>query len=103
MDTSRWFVCCVARADKDIADQGDATPAFIAYQNGHLEVVLSLLFDSEADKDIAMQDGGTPWFIASQQGHQEVVCLLSVAGADGDIADQGGAAPFVHRTSEWTP
>ena len=29
-------------ADKDIADQGGATPLSIASQSGHLEVVLSL-------------------------------------------------------------
>ena len=56
--------------------QGGATPLFIASQNGHLEVVLSLLSDAGADKDIAMQGGGTPLSIASQSGHLEVVCLL---------------------------
>ena len=66
--------------------QGGATPLFIASQNGHLEVVLSLLFDAGADQDIAKQDGGAPWIIAPQQGRQEVVCLLSDAGADKDIA-----------------
>ena len=40
--------------------QGGATPLFIASQNGHLEVVLSLLSDAGADKDIAMQGGATP-------------------------------------------
>ena len=41
-----------------------------------------------------MQDVGTPWFIAPQQGHLEVVCLLSDAGADKDVAMQGGATPL---------
>ena len=49
-----------------------------------------------------MQGGATPLFIASQQGRLEVICFLSDAGADKDIAMQGGAAPF-HRISEWTP
>ena len=41
-----------------------------------------------------MQDGGTPLFIASLSGHLEVVRLLSVAGADKDIAMQGDATPY---------
>ena len=40
-----------------------------------------------------MQGGGTPWFIAPQLVRQEV-CLLSDAGADKDIATQGGATPL---------
>ena len=33
-------------------------------------------------------------FIAPQSGHLEVICLLSDAGADRDIAMQGGATPL---------
>ena len=41
-----------------------------------------------------MQDDATPLFVASWNGRLEVVRLLSDAGADKDIAMQGGATPL---------
>ena len=78
-----------AGADKDIADQGDATLLPVASGSGHLEVV-RLASDAGADEDIAMQGCATPLFVAPGNGHLEVICLLSDAGADKDIAMQGG-------------
>ena len=54
--------------------------------------MVCLLSDEGADR---MQGGATPLFIASQSGNLDVVCLLSVAGADKDIADQSDAAPLL--------
>ena len=55
------MVCLLsdAGADKEVAMQAGATPLFVAYGNGHLEVV-RLLSDAGSDKDIAMQGGGIP-------------------------------------------
>ena len=47
-----------------------------------------------------MQGGGTPLFVASQQRHLEVVRLLSDAGADKDIAMQGGGTPFLSHLNK---
>ena len=40
-----------------------------------------------------MQGDATPLFVASRNGHLEAVRLLSDAGADKDIAMQGGGTP----------
>ena len=49
-----------------------ATPAFIAAQNGHIDV-LRVLKELGANLDTPMNDGATPAFIAAQNGH--IRCL----------------------------
>ena len=91
-----------ARADKDIAMQ-DATPLLIASETGHLDVIrprceeqgggITLICDREQTDHLL-----APLLKCDEQGSDTtlhwVVCLLSDAGADRDIAMQGGATPL---------
>lgn len=63
----------------------EATPLYIAAQNGYLEVV-KLLVENGAYVDAKLNtDGATPLYIASLNGHLEVVELLLNAGADPNV------------------
>ena len=62
-------------------DQGTVTGLCIASQEGHTEVVRSLIA-AEADVDRGCNEGATPLFVASQNGHAEVVRTLIEAGAN---------------------
>ena len=82
-------------ADVNKANDGGATPLFIAAQEGHLDVVRCLGKELGADVDKAANDGVTPLSIAAQNGHLGVVrCLGKELGADVNKANDGGATPL---------
>jgi len=53
-----------------------ATPFYIACQNGHVDVVRSLLRDPRTHVSRPRNDGATPLFIGCQKGHLDIVRLL---------------------------
>lgn len=60
--------------------QDRATPIFIASQNGHRSVLLTLLAEG-GDPNVCRIDGASPLWIASQMGHDHVVRVLLKNGA----------------------
>lgn len=60
--------------------QDRATPIFIASQNGHRSVLLTLLAE-DGDPNVCRIDGASPLWIASQMGHDHVVRVLLKNGA----------------------
>jgi len=70
------------------------TPAFIAAQNGHANVITAL-HEAGADLNKAKEDNGcTPALIAAQQGHAAVITALHEAGADLNKAkEDNGCTP----------
>ena len=69
-----------------------ATPAFIAAQNGHLEV-LKFLKASGCNLETADNNGWTPAHIAAQNGHLEVLKFLKASGCNLETADNDGWTP----------
>ena len=97
-DEAAVFFLTVRGADVNHWDaRCDATPLYIAAQNGH-DAVVRVLLDAGADKDLAANDGCTPLFIAAQNGHDAVVRALLDAGADKDLARNDGTTPLMIAT-----
>ena len=72
-----FFLVAFLQAKCNINHQGGArkakcTPLYVAAQNGHLEVVASLL-QAGCEKDLPQKDGATALFIAASEGHVAVV------------------------------
>ena len=65
----------------DQSDRDDASPLYVAAQEGHLGCV-KILIDYNADLDHAMNDGATPTYIATQNAHIDCLRALIDAGAD---------------------
>eukprot|EP00913_Durusdinium_trenchii_P001095 g1003.t1 len=78
-------------AEVDKSFKTNATPAYVAAQNGHLDVV-GFLVESNAKLDARTADGATPLFIASQMGHYGIVQMLLIARSSLDLPNQTGAA-----------
>lgn len=55
--------------------QDRATPIFIASQNGHRAVLMTLLSEG-GDPNICRIDGASPLWIAAQMGHDHIVRIL---------------------------
>jgi ankyrin repeat protein len=98
---------CTARHGIDsvnvIGNAGDndaMTPLLWASQEGHLEVVKTLLGVAGVDVNKANSDGATPLHFASYHGHLEVVKTLVAAKADVDKADNGGETPLYWASQE---
>jgi ankyrin repeat protein len=70
-----------AGANVNLAMNDGATPAYVASQNGHTDV-LALLLKNGADVNLAVNDGRTPAHIASQSGYTDVLAILQEKGAD---------------------
>ena len=64
--------------NKALTDSG-ATPAFIAAQHGHTDMVRCLA-ENGAKLDQATNEGATPTYIAAEQGHVDVARLLLERG-----------------------
>jgi len=64
------------RIDPNRPETTEATPFFIACQEGHKEVVSLLLADPRIDPSEPQNDGATPFSKAFEKGHKEVVSLL---------------------------
>ena len=61
---------CLAEAGADLNQaMNEATPLFIASQNGHVDVV-RYLHEARADLNQAMNGGAIPLYVASYKGHQ---------------------------------
>lgn len=70
-------------ADVNAAPSNNATPLFVAAQNGYLEIVRALLTVEGVDVNAAISDDGTtPLIAAAHNGHLEVVQALLNKGAD---------------------
>lgn len=63
--------------------QDRATPIFIASQNGHRGVLLTLLAEG-GEPNVCRIDGASPLWIASQMGHDHIVRVLLKSGANVD-------------------
>lgn len=63
--------------------QDRATPVFIASQNGHRAVLLTLLAEG-ANPNVCRIDGASPLWIAAQMGHDHIVRILLKNGAHVD-------------------
>lgn len=63
--------------------QDRATPIFIASQNGHRTVLLTLLAEG-GDPNVCRIDGASPLWIASQMGHDHITRLLLKSGVHVD-------------------
>ena len=99
-DEAAVFFLTVRGADVNHWDaRCDATPLYIAAQNGHDAVVRTLL-DAGADKDLAMNNGATPLHAAAQAGHDAVVRALVNAGADKTATCAGCTARDVATKTE---
>ena len=81
-----------AGANAGWAKDDGTTPIFISSQNGHLEVVHTLLEAADVDVNQAEDGGATPLAIAAHQGHFEVVRALVEAGADQSTQTPWGTA-----------
>jgi len=68
-------------ADVNLERNNGVTPAYIASQKGHADV-LALLLEKGADVNLARNDGTTPLIFASINGHIDVVRVLLKSGAD---------------------
>jgi ankyrin repeat protein len=69
------------------------TPLFIACQEGHTEVVTTLLA-ANAKVGLASNRGLPPLYVACHNGHTEVVTKLLAANASVDQADDKGVTPL---------
>ena len=73
----------------------NATPMFVAAQQGNTEV-LKILLNATNNVGVERADhqGATPLFVAAQQGHQEVVQVLVDAGANVETTIPDGTSPI---------
>ena len=70
-----------------------ASPLQYACQNGHPEVVRTLL-SAGAEVNPQNEDGFSPLHAACQAGHREVVHALLSAGANVNLQAKGGCSPL---------
>lgn len=85
----RWNVAVLDKLNRNypvfffILLQDRATPIFIAAQNGHRTVLLTLLTEG-GKPNVCRIDGASPLWIASQMGHDHIVRVLLKNGAHVD-------------------
>jgi ankyrin repeat protein len=85
-------------ADVNQAKDRGATPLFIAAQNGHLNVVRTLVKELGADINTAGPDGVSPLMTAAYNEHGDVVAFLVKYGANVQVvAPSFGTAAEVSR------
>jgi len=84
--------------------KGDASPIFIASQEGHKEVVSWLLADPRINPNKPRDTGATPFYIACECGRREVVSLLLAdPRVDPNMAMNNGTTPFSVACQEGHP
>ena len=90
-DISRLSALLQAGVDVGARDDSGWTALMHAANEGHAEVVVTLLEadPARAGLDLHAPDGATALFIAAQQGHSGVIELLMEAGADASIPGPG--------------
>ena len=80
----------------------EATPLFIAYQKGHIDIVKALLRTNGIDVNKANSDGVTSLDIASFQGHTDIVkSLLRTKGINVNKANSDGVTPLFLGFPKW--
>ena len=91
------YSCCLALQavdGVDTADDAGFTPLFVAAQEGHTDVVRSLIDSGGTNVDVPSGEGATPLAIASECGHLEIVRQLAAAGSAVDMPNASGATPL---------
>jgi hypothetical protein len=83
--------CVTAGADVDKAADDGRTPAFVASQEGHLNVLRALIA-AQADVNKSDMIGLTPLYIAAEKEHLEVARALLMAGASQAVEALGGTS-----------
>ena len=87
-------------ANIDTPNNNGATPAYIAVECDHAEVV-RLLAELGANVNTPNNDGFTPVFIAAQEGHVEVVRVLGSLKANVATPANNGQTPLAAATLGW--
>lgn len=82
-----------AKANVDLVSN-DATPIFIACQEGHADTVLALLA-ANADATTLSNKGVSPLFIACQHGHLNIVKILIAANVNVNVGKQDITPLFI--------
>ena len=73
-----------------------ATPLFLASQNGHLEVVLMLLFAGASVDHVFVNLGATALIAAANSGHARVVRALLDHGCDATLQHSSTKGTALH-------
>eukprot|EP00729_Bicosta_minor_P016001 gene16001-5773_t len=84
----------ISQAPLDPRNKDGQTPAHIAAEAGHAEV-LETLWRAGADLEQHAADGSTPVFAASRNGHAQAVSILQMAGADLDAIGENGSTAML--------
>lgn len=102
MDTAAPFVCFWVTtrllldygADVNVKMVGGFTPAYIAAERNHCDI-LKTLVAARASLEIGTdRDGATPMYVAAASGHTDACKLLSWAGANLNATTTSGVTPF---------
>ena len=80
------------KTDLERADEDGGTPALLAAQNGHLDV-LKFLQSAGCNLERAKNNGSTPALVAAGNGHVDVSKLLHGAGCSLERANINGWTP----------
>ena len=81
------------QAQVDLALDTQATPLYVACQNGHLQVA-EVLLAFGAHPNSQTNDLATPLFIAAQMGHFRIVQKLLEFNGDIKLANRTEATPL---------
>ena len=92
-DTDCLRIPVESKANLDLPNKDNVTPAFVAVHKGHTGC-LRLLAEGKADLDLPTKDGVTPAFLAAENGHTYCFRLLAESKANLETADNTGVTPL---------